>query len=345
MIWQTVRLSLHAAAIMVAMLGYAHAAQLIVDAKGRQDASAGLFNKVQDALQAAQPGDVIEVRPGTYREEIRTVRSGLPGKPITIQGQPGAQLVAKNTYDGRLFSIYHNYINVSGLKMSQAAILMYVFGGSYNEIKGNEFVDAGGECVRVKYFARNNLVENNTISNCGNRGFNPANKKKNGEGIYIGTAPEQLQRNPEVKVPANSPIGKPTSEPDRSTANIVRGNTIHTPAECVDIKESSYGNLVIGNNCSGNRDPDSAGFSARGDSNRFENNRLSGEIAGAGIRLGGDEENQGVNNVVVGNVFMNTVGFAVKDVREPQGAVCGNKIGNNEAGISRSGVDPTSGCN
>lgn len=322
----------------------ASAAQLTVDAGAKNDPSRGMFRTLQAALKVAQPGDVVRVQPGTYTEYVTTVRSGTPDRPIVIQGSPGAQLVSPKKYDGRLLSVYHDNITISGLTFRQAAILLYVFGGSNNTIRGNTFVDAGGECVRIKYLARNNLVEGNNISDCGRRGFNPSKKKKNGEGVYIGTAPEQLSRNPKVEVPANAPHGKPNKNPDRTAANIIRGNRIHTPAECVDIKEAAVENRIIANKCSGNRDPDNGAFSARGDRNRFENNRLVGPVAGAGIRLGGDEEDQGVDNIVIGNDLRNTEGYAVKDIRTPQGAICNNMIGNNEAGLSRSGLDPAKGC-
>ena len=36
------------------------------------------------------PGDTVIVRPGVYNERVNVINSGLPGQPITFQGEPGA---------------------------------------------------------------------------------------------------------------------------------------------------------------------------------------------------------------------------------------------------------------
>jgi hypothetical protein len=47
------------------------------------------FATVARAMEAAQPGDTVYLRGGTYRETISSVRSGLAGQPITIQNYQG----------------------------------------------------------------------------------------------------------------------------------------------------------------------------------------------------------------------------------------------------------------
>ena len=44
------------------------------------------FASIQSALDAAKPGDVIRLSPGTYRERLRLEKSGTPQKPIVLEG-------------------------------------------------------------------------------------------------------------------------------------------------------------------------------------------------------------------------------------------------------------------
>jgi hypothetical protein len=190
-------------------------------------------------------------------------------------------------------------------------------------MRDNEISQADGECVRIKYRSTRNVIEKNLIHDCGRGDFvkNPGDGK-NGEGVYIGTAPEQLDRNP-------------THGPDHSDGNIVRDNVIATNGnECVDIKEGASANVVEFNDCTGQRDPESAGFDARGNGNVFRYNRSSGN-AGGGIRLGGDTEADGLDNSVIGNVLVDNEGYGIKVLRVPQGVVCGNTIERNGSGAIR----------
>lgn len=134
---------------------------------------------------------------------------------------------------------------------------------------------------------------------------------KNGEAIYIGTAPEQSG-----------------GRPDRSNGNRVRHNRIAATAECVDVKEAALRNLVERNRCSGSDDPDGAGLSSRGDHTTFRYN-VSTRHAGAGIRLGGDRRTQGVRNNVVGNTLTDNAGYGLKVMRRPQGRIAGNTFARN----------------
>ena len=197
--------------------------------------------------------------------------------------------------------------------------------------------NAGGECVRLRYFAQNNEIAYNSINRCGIVDFKFKGGGKNGEGIYIGTAPEQLKD------------GKnPTSDIDESNNNLIHHNTINTQGnECVDIKEGSSGNIVEYNNCTGQKDKESAGLDSRGSKNIFRYNEVYGNL-GAGVRLGGDEDNDGINNDVYENTIKNNVSGGIKFQRAPQGKICGNKMEGNTGGdaVGSEGEDfkPTQSC-
>ena len=85
---------------------------------------------------------------------------------------------------------------------------------------------------------------------CGISDFEFNDGSKNGEGVYIGTAPEQLKdgKNPTAKI-------------DRSNNNWVHHNQFNTQGnECVDIKEGSSFNLIENNRRTGQKDINSGGW-------------------------------------------------------------------------------------
>jgi hypothetical protein len=172
-----------------------------------------------------------------------------------------------------------------------------------------------GECVRLRYFAVGNEISHTTIANCGRKDFVFGGDGKNGEGIYVGTAPEQRGNGVNA-----------TDEVDGSSRNWIHDNEIDTRAdECVDIKEGSTANVVENNSCTGQRDPDSGGLDARGSGNVFRLNRVFGNV-GPGIRLGGDDPDDGIHNDVYDNTIRDNESGGVKFIRVPQGRICGNSM-------------------
>lgn len=286
------------------------------------------FATLNEALNVAQAGHTISVGPGTYSGTVTTVRPGTSTAPIIIRGQD-ARITGTGT--GRLINIHHSYITLEGFDISNADKGIWVQQAQGVRIINNTLHDLGGECIRLKYFASSNEIAGNRIGPCGLVGFNLSTGSKNGEGIYIGTAPEQLDRNP-------------TPEPDQSNSNSIHDNQMTVPAECVDIKEASTGNLVSNNTCSGSKDPDGAGFGSRGNGNFFRGNTASGGD-GAGVRLGGDTSADGIDNTVEGNTLINNAGYGVKVMRLPQRSICGNTVTGNGSGATTSGApDPTAPC-
>lgn len=287
------------------------------------------YGSIQHALERAEPGDTVQVGPGTYDETIRSVQSGSPGQPITVIGDNAA--IVGNDDVNHLVTITHDHIVLRDLELRDASTLVYVSGASNVRILDNDILDAQGECVRIKYKSVDNEVAGNDITDCGTEDFDLDDDEKNGEGVYIGTAPEQLDDNP-------------TDEPDESNANHVHGNRIEVPAECVDVKEYARANLIENNECSGSQDPDGGGFSSRGVGTVLRGNRSTGN-AGAGIRLGGDTDRDGTDSVVRDNVLTDNGGYGLRVAAEPQRLLCGNEIsGNDEGTDDLDDVDPTDDC-
>ena len=105
-------------------------------------------------------------------------------------------------------------MTVASLELSDANILVWVQGASQVRLLGSRLHDAGGECVRLKGSAQANEVAGNVIARCGRARFNLAKGTKNGEAVYIGTAPEQAG-----------------GRPDRSDGNRVHHNRIAATAD------------------------------------------------------------------------------------------------------------------
>lgn len=294
------------------------------------------FQTIQHALELAKPGDVINLLPGRYAQDISTVRSGKAGAPITIKGDKDAVLVGGG--NARIVQLFHDYIVLDGFTIdgkhssdssasSYRDKLIYAQGkeqydGVNNVLITNMLIqNAGGECVRFRYYARYNEFSNNTVKNCGAYDYNFDDGGKNGEGLYIGTAPEQRGD------------GKnPTKDNDESSYNLIHHNTFNTQGnECVDIKENSKYNIIEYNSCSGQKDIESGGMDSRGDHNIFRYNEIF-DNEGAGVRLGGDSSQDGIMNQVYNNTIRNNKSGGVKIMRSPQEKICGNSMENNKKG-------------
>lgn len=330
----------------------AHAATDYFVSLSGSDASSGTssgtpFATIQKALDTAPRGATVHLASGTYLQDAVTVRSG-----VTITGPSNA--VVKGAGNSRIFQVQHDGVTLDGFtidglfgssssKDGYRDKLVYVMSTSPGDGVGTltmrnlRLKNAGGECVRLRYLVTNADVHDNTIGPCGVYDFKFDDGGKNGEGIYLGTAPEQQGQN-----------GAPDDQPDRSRNNRIHDNTIATSGnECVDVKENSTENVVENNDCSAQQDPSSGGLDARGSGNTFRNNTIH-DNSGAGIRLGGDTETDGIGNNIYGNTITGNASGGIKFIRSPQGQVCGNTMsgntGGNSVGTFGSDFTPTAAC-
>jgi hypothetical protein len=247
----------------------------------------------------------------------------------------------------RCFTVAHSYYVFDGFSVEGGSSNVYMVGaepGSYvhdvkvlrSTFRGSR--DGGtGECIRVKYQAYNVEIAHNDIADCGKGKC--CDGSKNGEAVYIGTAPEQLKEK------------NPSPETDRTHDVWVHDNVMAPLNECVDIKEGAHHNLVEHNTCSGQSDEDSGGFGSRGgrvgEGNVFRFNVVNG-ADGACVRFGGDDEPDGTGNDFYGNVCRDIGGeYGVAQQADPQGTVCGNTFEGSKPKerLSRNkSVDPTAPC-
>ena len=289
---------------------------------------------IQAALDKAAPGDTIELAPGRYFEDFHSVRDGTSDKPITIHGTR-ASIVQGSGHRSHIIDINHDYIHLVGftvdgltgtptVKHNYIDKLIYVHGRRPNRGLTGLLIDslalrnAGGECLRLRYFVNHSEIRNTLIAHCGVHDFRFTSAKKNGEGIYLGTSSTQW-----------SDGKNPTADPDRSSHNWIHDNEFHTWGdECVDIKEGAEHNLVEHNICEHQQDAKSAGFDARGDDNVFRYNIVRDNV-GSAFRLGGhrvDGRQYGIGNQVYGNTIGYNGAGAVKIMAKPQGRICDNLL-------------------
>lgn len=287
-----------------------------------------VYHSIQSALEAAFPGDTVWLQPGDYYEDVNSVRSGTAQQPIRIAGSHAARLHGAGL--SRVLQIRHDYIWLEGFTIDGQTgegrratdfrkKLIYVMshtpGKGITGIKIQRMIlrNAADECLRLRYLVRQVEIADNQIKRCGLQDFRFQGGGKNGEGIYIGTAPEQL----------NNGVS-PDNRPDISRYIWIHHNKIATHGnECIDIKEFSKDIVVEYNDCSEQRDPKSGGISVRGNRNIIRFNDIH-TCAGAGIRLGGDTSHDGIDNQVYGNNITACEAGGIKLQRVPQAALCGN---------------------
>ncbi|MDX1692723.1 MAG: discoidin domain-containing protein [Ketobacteraceae bacterium] len=297
---------------------------------------------IQKALDLARAGDRIVLADGHYYQNVQTIRDGGYMDYITIEGSENA-VVHGDGRGSRVIQINHDYIELNGFtvdgmvndgryKSDYRDILIWIHGTQpyrgpeHVLIRNMKIQNAGGECLRLRYFVKYAEIANNEFRNCGIYDFVFGAGGKNGEAIYVGTSSNQWAD------------GKnPTADPDVSAFNHIHNNYFLTNGnECVDIKEGSEKNLVEYNECSGQMDPNSGGFDARGDYNIFRYN-ISHSNRGAGVRLGGHEvkgHQYGARNDVYGNQIYNNASGAIKFQTDNQRYICGNITASNLEGDS-----------
>jgi hypothetical protein len=340
--------------------------------------SAAPFKTLQKALDVAQAGATINLKPGTYREAVITKRPGTAAAPITIKGTTANRTDAVlYGLGGRVFSIDHSYYTLDGFTIdgqqniarseyqnktlsqvrafkdsvqSRAVNSKLVYVGASNtsaDIVGttisNMFLTgSGGECVRFRNRAANSLVVNSLIQWCGmlGQGVEPEQYKyHNAEGVYIGTSPKSTTQ--------------PMYQNDASNNIVVRDSTINTfGSECFEVKENAHHNRMENSDCGYNDEPlaqQGSNVELRGDHNTVLRSRLY-ESRSWNMKLASDSAtyDRGGNTAQITD-FKRAAAPAIVNRQTGSGPFCsdtfdgtvseGNSIGNPT--VACAGVDTT----
>lgn len=302
-------------------------ATLYVDPVSGSDLNSGAADKplktINKALSKAQPGTQVLLRSGVYKEAVKSVRGGTSLEPIVITAAPNASPIIDGGTKLNGMYIAHSYIHVRGLEIRNMNIGIRVQKATGVVFENNEIHHFQSECLKVSNFSTHNVVRDNLIHDCG--------LSANGEGIYIGTAPEQRAK-----------IG---GSPDATLYNLIEGNELYNVDEGVDIKEDSSFNTVRLNYVHGAYDPDSGAFNIRGDRNTIESNRAelndgSGFRAGGDLAINssGDLHQYGKNNIFRHNISKMNAQYGYKLIQTPQDLDCTNTAEQNTRAAYNSGL-------
>ena len=164
-------------------------------------------------LHVVQPGDTCYLEKGNYKHDGLTVTHGTADKRITITGHSEACIRGSNTQD-RVLQIAHDYYTIEGICFNGqhgsdfCATAIYVLGADKKSTKNGvkssvtglqlfnlEIKNFDSECIHFRYFVTHAEVQGCTIQKCGREDFEHGGGGKVGEGIYLGTALDQVDDN------------------------------------------------------------------------------------------------------------------------------------------------------
>ncbi|MHA7287328.1 right-handed parallel beta-helix repeat-containing protein [Arthrobacter sp. MDT3-44] len=190
--------------------------------------------ELENALDAAQPGDVIGLAAVVYSGNFTATATGTAEEPITLCGTADSILDGGTTDDGYVLHLEDSsYWVFQGFTVRNGQKGVMVDQSTNTVIAGLTVTTTGDEAIHLRKFSTDNRVTGNTISNTGLR------KPKFGEGIYVGTAESNW-------------CDISNCEPDRSDRNEISGNTISgTTSENVDIKEGTSDGVLRANSFDG----------------------------------------------------------------------------------------------
>jgi hypothetical protein len=333
--------------------------------------AASPLKTIQVALDRAIPGTTIELAAGMYKGSLTTQTNGTASKPITIQGPPPQQGTATVFGNGHVFGIENSHYVLRGFSIDgeqavenelpesgwptdlngatafkdsvqplvQDDRLIFIDAGATAPPVTGTVIDdmtltgAGGECIRIRDNANNNVVTNSIIRWCGMFGKKRAGifTFHNGEGVYIGTSPKSTTES--------------NYSDDAAADNLVSDDTISTfGSECFDVKEHSHDNTMTGVTCEDNTEPTTdsgSNVELRGYDNLVSDSVISGS-AGLGVKIAADstaDANGG--NSIESNQLSNQAGSAFFDKpNTPDGEVCGNVMSGADASTTSAWLAP-----
>lgn len=188
----------------------------------------GMYSTIQEAADAAVPGDTVEIAGGTYQEAVRPARSGTAEAWITYKSKPGESVVIDGNKVHRNDNGLINLDSRSYLKLSGLTVDRSPTHGLYG------------------YLATNIVLENSKVSN-----------SSNGGAVFIAGANITVQSN---DIHNNNDIGTSASHEAVSLDNVdgfeVKNNHVHDNGEeGIDAKYEARNGTIHHNTVVNNRGP------------------------------------------------------------------------------------------
>ncbi len=128
--------------------------------------SGGTYSTIQAGLNAARPGDTVDVRAGTYNERVTFPKSGTPGRYITLRGEPGAIIDGTGLFDkltgicGLVYIDNRSYVKVVGFTVENAVK------SSSKIFQAGIWVRGAGSFIEVRNNTVSNIVNSTSESGC-----------------------------------------------------------------------------------------------------------------------------------------------------------------------------------
>jgi parallel beta-helix repeat protein len=192
------------------------------------------YPTIQAAVDAANVGDTIIVRDGTYTENIDV------NKSLTIKSENGAEatIVQAANPNDHIFEVTANYVNVSGFSVKgatgTASAGIYLNSANYGEISNNKLSDNNwGIATRTYWSSDNNIIMDNICEN-------------NDRGIFISYA--SSSNSITNNICQNNNIGLFLAGGN----NVVTGNTFENNTQGILLYYSDGDNTLIDNIMAGN---------------------------------------------------------------------------------------------
>ncbi len=218
--------------------------------------SAKPYCTIQAAASAAQPGDVVQVRSGSYTENVQITHSGLAGAPITFQPAPGASVTVTGqihgfTVAGTSTSNLTSWIVISGFNVTgTTGYGVYLKYSSHVTLTGNHVTLSGkpvsGSVQQGIYliYTSDSLVANNITDH------------NSDTGIYLTTATTRVEVAGNISF-ANARVytRAATGIDVRSAGNTVHNNKVYGNEDSgIQLYNGADGTVVYDNVSYGNGD-------------------------------------------------------------------------------------------
>lgn len=169
-----------------------------------------------DCLERVQPGESCYLMSGDHMHDGLTQRHGEEGNRILITGDTDACIKGSNTQD-RALQIAHNWYTIENICFDgnhgdeHVATAVYVLGadrastsdeshGIKSAVTGLqmfnlEIKNFDEECIHLRYFVTFTEIRGCSITDCGKHSFSDGGGGAVGEGVYVGTALDQVDDN------------------------------------------------------------------------------------------------------------------------------------------------------
>jgi hypothetical protein len=259
----------------------------------------GDYPTIQEGLNAAQPGDSVLVKAGTYYERVTFPRSGRPDQYITLSNYNNDEVIINGKglgttyYSGVVRINGNNYIIVRGLTVKNGMCQISVTSGNYVEIRDNTTI---GETTGIKWPDRGGASKT----------------QRRGPGILIqGTSANVIIDGNDISYAAA--LHYESLRVMGNTTNFyVTNNIVHDNYYIgIDIvgrtSDGTPSNgLIDGNIVYNNYNPDGRGYSSGfyvdcAEYLTFSNNVVYDHSFGAGFLLRCEESGNSSNNIVLRN--------------------------------------------